>query len=227
MITKGLEIVDLAFNFANKSITLTINAVVVAGWTGRNLSAVEHHIDELAELGIAPPSKVPLFYRVSSALLTQSDSIAVLGDRTSGEIEPLLIRAGGKTYFGLGSDHTDRDLESHSVAASKQACAKPVSSTLWDFDDIAGHLDDIRLLCWIAENGQEVLYQDGALAGIRPLEELCEGAGFGDGTAMLCGTFAAIGGVRPARSYRMEVSDPHLGKTMGLSYTVETLPIVA
>lgn len=70
-------------------------------------------------------------------------------------------------------------------------------------------------------------YQDGALAGIRPLEELCEGAGFGDGTAMLCGTFAAIGGVRPARSYRMEVSDPHLGKTMGLSYTVETLPIVA
>ncbi|WP_149780461.1 DUF2848 domain-containing protein [Roseovarius litoreus] len=224
---KGSETVGIVFNFENPSITLTLNSAVVAGWTGRDQAAVQHHIDELSELGIAPPSSVPLYYRVSTALLTQSDRIEVLGEGSSGEVEPLLIRAGGKTYFGLASDHTDRDLEAYSVAASKQACAKPVSSTLWDFDDIAGHLDDIRLRCWIEENGQEVLYQEGTLAGIRPLEELCAGAGFADGTAMLCGTFPAIGGVRPARSYRMEVSDPHRGKTIGLSYTVETLPIVA
>ena len=218
---------QIAFNFENSNVTLQISALVVAGWTGRNLSAVQHHIDELAELGITPPSQVPLYYRVSTALLTQSDRIEVLGEGSSGEVEPLLIRAGGKTYFGLASDHTDRDLEAHSVAASKQACAKPVATTLWDFDDIAGHLDDIRLRCWITENGQEILYQDGTLAGMRPLAELCDGAGFDEGTAMLCGTFAAIGGVRPARSYRMEVSDPHRDKTMDLSYTVETLPIVS
>ncbi len=218
---------DIAFNVEDRSITLPINACVVAGWTGRDLAAVQHHIDELAELGISPPSQVPLYYRVSTALLTQSDKIEVLGEGSSGEVEPLLIRAGGKTYFGLASDHTDRDLEAHSVAASKQVCAKPIATTLWDFDDIVGHLDDMRLRCWITENEQEVLYQDGTLAGIRPLEDLCDGAGFDDGTAMLCGTFAAIGGVRPARSYRMEVSDPHRGKTIDLSYTVKTLPIVA
>jgi len=219
--------VGTVFKCENRDITLTITSVVVAGWTGRDAAAVQHHIDELSQLGIAPPSTVPLYYRVSNALLTQADGIEVLGEGSSGEVEPLLIRAGGKTYFGLASDHTDRDLEAYSVAASKQACAKPVSSDLWDFDDIAGHLDEIRLRCWIDENGQEVLYQEGTLAAIRPLAELCDGAGFDDGTAMLCGTFAAIGGVRPARAYRMEVSDPRRGKTIDLSYTVKTLPIVA
>jgi hypothetical protein len=224
---EGSQTVGTVFKCENRDITLTITSVVVAGWTGRDAAAVQHHIDELSELGIAPPSTVPLYYRVSNALLTQADGIEVLGEGSSGEVEPLLIRAGGKTYFGLASDHTDRDLEAYSVAASKQACAKPVSADLWDFDDIAGHLDEIRLRCWIDENGQEVLYQEGTLAAIRPLAELCDGAGFDDGTAMLCGTFAAIGGVRPARAYRMEVSDPRRGKTIGLSYTVKTLPIVA
>ncbi|WP_425284511.1 DUF2848 domain-containing protein [Aliiruegeria lutimaris] len=217
----------MAFNCKDESITLTINSVVVAGWTGRNLAAVQQHIDELAELGIAPPSQIPLYYRVSTAMLTQSESIEVLGEGSSGEVEPLLIRAGGKTYFGLASDHTDRDLEAYSVAASKQACAKPIATSLWDFDDIADHLDDIRLRCWIDEKGKEVLYQDGTLAGIRPLADLCTGAGISDGTAMLCGTFAAIAGVRPAQSYRMEVSDPHSGKTIALSYSVVALPIIA
>jgi len=219
--------VEIAFNFDDKPITLSIDALIVAGWTGRNLAAVQHHIDELAELGIAPPSQVPLYYRASTALLTQSQSIEVLGNGSSGEVEPLLVRAGGRTYLGLGSDHTDRDLEAHSVAASKQACAKPIANSLWGFDDIADHLDDIQLRCWIDENGQDVLYQDGTLAGIRPLKELCDGAGFVDGTAMLCGTFAAIGGVRPAQSYRMELSDPHTGKTITLSYDVKDLPIIA
>lgn len=217
----------MPFSFDDRQIDLEIGSVVVAGWTGRNADAVQHHIDELAALGIAPPSQVPLYYRVSQSLMLQTDEISVLGNGTSGEVEPLLIRAGGKTFFGLASDHTDRDLERHSVAASKQACAKPVAKTLWDFDTLSGHLEEITLRCWIEENGAEVLYQEGTLAAIRPLAELCEGAGFSDGTAMLCGTFSAIGGVRPASRYRMEMTDPASGQTIGLSYAVKTLPIVA
>ena len=218
---------DFAFNVANTSVVQTVKSVVVAGWTARDADAVQHHIDELAELGIAPPSQVPLYYRVANTLLTQDDTIEVLGDRSSGEVEPLLIRSNGKTFLGLASDHTDRDLEVHSVAASKQACAKPIADALWDFDEIKGHLDDITLKCWIEENGREILYQEGALSSIRPLAELCEGAGFSDGTAMLCGTFPAIGGVRPASRYRMELSDPTNGMTIALSYGVSTLPLIS
>ena len=187
---------DIGFNVEDTNITLTINKVVIAGWTGRNMDAVQHQIDELAALGISPPSQVPLYYRVSDSLLTQSNTIEVLGEGSSGEVEPFLVRSNGKTYFGLASDHTDRDLEVHSVAASKQACAKPIAKDLWDFDEIKNRLDDIIFKCWIEENGREILYQEGQLSSIRPVTELCEGAGFEDGTAILCGTFAAIGGVR-------------------------------
>lgn len=218
---------DVSFTFENQSLTLDIKSGVVAGWTGRNMQAVQHHIDELADIGIAPPSAVPLYYRVSNGLLTQDRVIQVLGEGSSGEVEPLLIRSGEKTYFGLASDHTDRELEAHSVAASKQACAKPISQELWDYDHIKAHLDDIILKCWIKEDGREVLYQEGTLASIRPLDELSQGCGFADGTAMLCGTLPAIGGVRPASTYRMEMTDPTNGKTMTLSYDVTTLPIIS
>jgi len=218
---------DFTFNVANTNVVLTVESVVVAGWTARDADAAQHHIDELADLGIAPPSQVPLYYRVAHTLLTQDDTIQVLGDRSSGEVEPLLIRSNGRTFLGLASDHTDRDLEVHSVAASKQACAKPIATTLWSFEEIEDHLDDITLRCWITENGREILYQEGALSSIRPLAELCVGAGFRDGMAMLCGTFPTIGGVRPSDSYRMELSDPTNGRAITLSYSVSTLPLIS
>lgn len=218
---------QMSFDIEATGHILAIDRVVVAGWTGRNMAAVQHHIDELKVLGISPPSQVPLYYTVANDLLTQADTIQVLGAGTSGEVEPFLVRSGGKTYLGLGSDHTDRDLEGHSVAASKQACAKPVASTLWDLEDVKDYLDEITLKCWIEEKGRKVLYQDGDLSSIRPLTELCDGAGVADGTAMLCGTLPAIGGVRPAGKYWMELSDPTSGKSITLSYRVSTLPIVS
>lgn len=218
---------DFTFNVAHSNVLLNITSVVIAGWTARDADAVQHHIDELADLGIAPPSQVPLYYRVANTLLTQADKIEVLGDQSSGEVEPLLIKSNGKTFLGLASDHTDRDLEVHSVAASKQACAKVIADALWDFDDIKDHLDEITLKCWIEERGLRILYQEGTLSSIRPLAELCEGAGFTDGTAMLCGTFPAIGGVRPAGNYWMELSDPTNGKAIALSYSVSTLPLIS
>jgi hypothetical protein len=218
---------DFTFNVAHSSVVLNVTSVVIAGWTARDADAVQHHIDELADLGIAPPSQVPLYYRVANTLLTQADKIEVLGDQSSGEVEPLLIKSNGRTFLGLASDHTDRDLEVYSVAASKQACAKVIADALWDLDDIKDHLDDITLKCWIEESGRKILYQEGTLSSIRPLAELCEGAGFTDGTAMLCGTFPAIGGVRPAGRYWMELSDPTSGKAIALSYSVSTLPLIS
>lgn len=218
---------EFTFNVAHSSVVLNVTSVVIAGWTARDADAVQHHIDELADLGIAPPSQVPLYYRVANTLLTQADKIEVLGDQSSGEVEPLLIKSNGKTFLGLASDHTDRDLEVYSVAASKQACAKVIADALWDLDDIKDHLDDITLKCWIEESGRKILYQEGTLSSIRPLAELCEGAGFTDGTAMLCGTFPAIGGVRPAGRYWMELSDPTSGKAIALSYSVSTLPVIS
>ncbi|MFT6309610.1 MAG: hypothetical protein ACJA0Z_004794, partial [Halioglobus sp.] len=114
-----------------------IDQLIVAGWTGRDSHAVNHHIKELGQLGIAPPSAVPLYYRVSDSLLTQSPNIQVLGSASSGEVEPLILRQQDRWYLGLASDHTDRELEAHSVAASKQACVKPVAMQVWELDTVS------------------------------------------------------------------------------------------
>ncbi len=217
----------MRFETDSGALDVDIRDVIVAGWTGRDSAGVQHHIDELAALGVAPPSQVPLFYRVSNELLTQASEVQMLGTATSGEVEPLVIRAGGDLWLGLASDQTDRELEAVSVAASKQVCAKPVASILWRMDEVADHLDALHLRCEIEEDGGWVTYQDGTLAAIRPLAELIDAAALPDGAAMLCGTLAAIGGVRPAARYRMTLEDPVRARRIRLDYSVKTLPIVA
>ncbi|EYD72213.1 DUF2848 domain-containing protein [Limimaricola hongkongensis] len=217
----------MQFDTTQGALDVTLTDLIVAGWTGRDRAAVDHHIEELAALGVAPPSQVPLYYRCGPELLVQSDRIDVLGPDTSGEAEPLLIRADGKTWLGLGSDQTDRALEAHSVAHSKQVCPKPVAAALWDFDEVADHLDRIELASEIFENGAWVVYQSGTLASIRPLADLAQGGGLADGGAMLCGTLGAKGGVRPAERFRMRLTDPVLGREIATEYAIRVLPVMA
>ncbi|MDA8747201.1 DUF2848 domain-containing protein [Litoreibacter sp.] len=208
-------------------IEIDIDHLTIAGWTGRDAAAVQHHIDELAEIGVAPPSQVPLFYRVSNDLLTTRGQIEVLGAASSGEAEPMLIRHAGKTWLGLGSDHTDRELEATSVAASKQVCAKPCATTLWDLDLVVDRLDQLTIQSWIFEGDEWRLYQDGTLKQIRPLLDLAQASGLKDGCAMLCGTFAAIGGVRAAAKFRAKMCDPVRMAEITLEYHATPLPIIS
>lgn len=216
----------MKFTESERPFTLDIEHLIVAGWTGRNQQAVEHHIKELAEIGVAPPSQTPLFYRVSVTLLTREEEVEMLGEATSGEVEPVLFKQDGTIWLGLGSDHTDRELEAVSVAASKQASPKPVAGEVWKFDEVRDHLDEMILICQIEENGEWVKYQQGTLASIRPLQDLLQLSDMPDRSAMLCGTLPAIGSVRPAKAYRMELRDPVLKRSLNLDYRVRTLPIV-
>lgn len=214
---------------------IAVTRLIVAGWTARDAAAVAHHIAELAALGVPAPSAVPLYYRLGAGLLTQETTIEVLGPDSSGEVEPLILDDGTGLWLGLASDHTDRKLEAVSVAFSKQACPKPVGTGLWRLDSVADRLDSLELCSFIRDtDGEDWLpYQQGSLAAIRPLAGLIAGAPgasagrLGAGTAMLCGTLGAIGGVRPARQFRMELHDPATGRRLSHGYTVETLPVVA
>lgn len=228
---------ELSFKVAGGAdVAIRIDNAVIAGWTGRDRAAVDHHIAELEAIGVAPPSSVPLFYRVSAALLTSAPRIEVVDATSSGEVEPVLLDDGTALFLGLGSDHTDRQLEAHSVALSKQVCAKPVARTLWRFDEVRDHLDRIELRSFVREEPDAgwVAYQDGTLAKIRPLLDLAAGCPFAAGpgrlqagTAMMCGTFAVLsGGVRPSRYFRMEMRDPVLGRVLEHEYESRVLPAV-
>ncbi len=206
---------------------IALTKAVVAGWTARDPAQVAHHIAELAAIGVAAPSATPLFYRVAPGLLTQADEIAVLGGRTSGEAEPMLLRHGGALWLGLASDHTDRALEAWSVAHSKQVCAKPVARALWPLAALAGRLDALMLRSWIDEGAGWTLYQEGPLALIRPLLALEAACPLPEGGAMLCGTLGAIGGVRPAARFRMALRDEAEGREIAAEYRIAPLPVIA
>ena len=209
-----------------------IDVFVVAGWAGRDRAATEHHIEELAALGVARPSAIPLYYRVAENQLTQAPRIQVLGADSSGEVETLVFMAEGEMYVSLTSDHTDRKLESRSVALSKQLCAKPVACAAWRFAEVADHWDELVIRSFIPEQGKEVLYQEGTLNALRTPADLIKGyrggsAALPQGTAMSCGTVGAIGGIRPAASFAMELFDPRSGRSLRHRYATEVLPEIA
>lgn len=205
-----------------------IKSLVIAGWTGRNVAALEHHIKELEAIGVPRPKSVPVFYRVAASLLTTDPQIEVMGERSSGEVEYVLYAGDDGMWIGVGSDHTDRKAETMGVTLSKQMCAKPVGARLWRYDDVTGHFEKLMLRSFAHVKGERRLYQEGSVATMRPPEELIRLYTGGDrlapGTAMFCGTLAVHGGIVPAEAFEMELEDPLLGRKLSHTYRIVPLP---
>jgi hypothetical protein len=220
---------DLHARAGKQSVTVQPAALIVAGWTGRDEAALRHHIEELAAIGVPRPSSVPVFYRNSFLNLTQAPVLEVLGPDTSGEAEPVIVALGDRLCLTVGSDHTDRKAETQGIALSKQLCAKPLGRDLWDLDEVAGHWDQLKLRAFATIDGKRVLYQDGTLAGMRPPADLIAryGSALKPDTVMYCGTLAAIGGIRPASRFEVEIEDPVLGRALNHAYDISVLPVVS
>ncbi len=215
---------------------VVISQAVIAGWTGRDPAAVQKHIKELEELGVKAPATTPIFYRVSAARITTAEVIEATGTASSGEVEYVILQTGGKMWVGVGSDHTDREVETYGVTVSKQMCDKPIAMAFWAYDACAPHWDKLMLRSFIpakggSEKGGRVLYQEGAVAGMLSPDDLIgrytNGAkALADGTIMFCGTFAAKGGIRPADRFDYEIDDPVLGRKITGGYAITTLPVL-
>jgi hypothetical protein len=99
-----------------------------------------HTLQTLTHVKRAPravrPLSIPAFYRVSTNRLTTDPFIEVSGDRSSGEVEFVLVQFGGHLYVGVGSDHTDRRVETYIVEVAKQMCDEPLAGEVWPFADV-------------------------------------------------------------------------------------------
>lgn len=210
--------------------TIAIRHAVIAGWTGRDAAAVEHHIAELEKLGVPRPASVPIFYRVAASRFTTAACIEVPGNESSGEVEFALVQHEGRLYVGVGSDHTERKVETYNVTVSKQMCEKPIAPLLWAYDDVKAHWDRLILRSWACDGARRVLYQEGPVTAMRdPLELIrryTDGKGLADGTAMFCGTLTAIGGIRPAPRFEFELEDPVRDLRIRHGYDIAVLPVM-
>jgi Protein of unknown function (DUF2848) len=206
------------------------DALIVAGWTGRDVNALQHHVDELAALGVPRPSTVPVFYRISVNGLTQTRRLEVLGPNTSGEVEPVLLGLKGATYITIGSDHTDRQAETMGVALSKQLCGKVVGRDVWPLSEVVDHWDRLAIRSYATIDGKRTLYQEGTLAAMRnpaDLFSLYDGnSTLKEGATMFCGTVPTKSGIRPASHFEMELEDPVRDRKIAHAYDIVALPVV-
>jgi 4-hydroxyphenylacetate 3-monooxygenase len=199
--------------------------IVIAGFTGRDEASVEAHIAELVALGIPRPETVPAFFTVASSLLQIAPTeVAVDAPQTSGEAEPVLVRLpSGECFVGVGSDHTDRDLERESLEASKRACAKPIGEALWPLADVQEHWDELQL---VGETGPEATaYQRSTLADLLRPEDVLElvweaGADPERPLVVFLGTVSLEDGFRYDSAFRATLRDPRAGRELVCSYEI-------
>lgn len=210
----------------SEDVTIEIKQSVCIGYSGRNQESVQHHIDELANEGIPAPPEIPMVYPVSNLLVTQEDQIQLLGEKTSGEVEFVLVITPQGNYVTVGSDHTDRLLEAISIPYAKQVCPKPIGKTVWPLEELLPHWDELKLKCEIFTENEWVIYQDGSISSVLPVTDILKFASERDridqeGTILFCGTVPIKGGkFKYADAYRMTLTDPVLKREIELEYKV-------
>ncbi|MEU8984408.1 DUF2848 domain-containing protein [Streptomyces sp. NPDC048309] len=207
-----------------------VRQVLNAGYAGRSQDDVAAHVAELAELGVPAPSVTPALYPVSPYLAQQTDRVAAQHARTSGEAEwALVVAAGGELLLTAACDHTDRDLEVHGVAWSKNAGPDVLARHAWRLDDVEARIDDLTLRAWVTHGGQETEIQHGTLAELLTpgywADVLRSRGHLLPGTVLISGTIPMTEDVDQfAEAWRVELGDPATGNTIELSYDVVPLP---
>ena len=146
---------------------IEVKHLLNAGYAGREQDEVQAHIAELAELGVPGPSTTPALYPVSTYLAQQTSEVRVQHDRTSGEAEWALVITDDGVLLTVACDHTDRDLEIHGVAWSKNASPDILGHKAWRLDDVRDRLDQITLKGWVGTGETpDTLIQDSTLGSL-------------------------------------------------------------
>ena len=201
-----------------------------AGYAGRSQEDVAAHVAELAELGVPGPSVTPALYPVSPYLAQQTDRVQAQHGHTSGEAEwALVVADGGELLLTAACDHTDRDLEVHGVAWSKNAGPDVLARRAWRLADVESRLDELTLRAWVTHGDTSTEIQHGTLAELLTpaywIDVLRSRHALTPGTVLISGTIPMTPGVDQfGDGWSVELSDPATGDTIRLHYDVRPMP---
>ena len=209
--------------------SVDVTALLNAGYAGRNQAEVASHIAELAALGVPAPTTTPALYPISPYLAQQTDRVYVQHRRTSGEAEWAMIITDNDVLITAACDHTDRDLEVHSVAWSKNAAPDVLGTKAWRLSDIADRLDDIALEAWVGHGDTIELIQQGTLGDLLApkywLDVLTERGDARPGTVLISGTISMLHGVNQfADTWKVAMTDPATQDVIGVEYQTVRMP---
>ena len=222
-VDKLAEAIEVEFN---------VSRVYNLGFTIRDPEKMQAHLDEVEKEGVPPPStdNPPIIFPIS-AWATITDSVIPVQYRTtSGEIEIVTIVCNDEVYVGVGSDHTDRELEAINIPWAKQVTPNVLAPTVWAWGDVADHWDEILLESYVFEGEEQKLYQQAGVdefwtpiemveslhGRIKPVKDGC--------LVLFSGTVVSVDGkLNYARQWLLSMIDPVLNRRIDHRYQVEVL----
>lgn len=210
-----------------EEIYVHFDTVIAVGYGGRNQEKVKQKLEESAQKGKKVPSKTPINYPCSTNSLVRQGKIQVVGQKTKGEAEFLLVLHQGKLFIGVGSDHTDSELTAVSTNKAKQTCPKPIGPVLWPYEEVKDHWDQLQLKAWQRKDGQEAIYQDGTVEQIMKVEDLLqiveEDYPGLKNAVIFGGTVGVLGDAVYGDWFRCELIDPILNRTLSHEYQIQVI----
>lgn len=210
-----------------EEIYLHFDTVIAVGYGGRDQEKVKQKLEESAKKGKKFPSKTPINYPCSTNSLVRQGKIQVVGRKTKGEAEFLLVLHQGNLFVGVGSDHTDSELTAVSTNKAKQTCPKPIGPVLWPYDEVKDHWDQLQLKAWQRKDGKETIYQDGTVEQIMQVEDILQVVendfpGLKNGV-IFGGTVSVLGDAVYGDWFRCELVDPVLKRTLSHDYEIQVI----
>lgn len=221
---------ELTFELVDgQKLTVEVRSALNGGYAGRSQEDVAAHVAELAALGVPAPSTTPCLYPVAPYLVSQAGAVPAQHGHTSGEAEWALIVTEDDVLLTVACDHTDRDLEVHGVAWSKQAAPDVVGRQAWRLADVADRIDSLTLTAWVGDGASWTEIQRGTLGELLTpaywLDVLRQRDLLAPGTVLLSGTIPMHDGVDQfAPAWRVELGDPATGAVIRCEYAVRQLP---
>lgn len=208
---------------------IAITKAYCIGYTGRNKEKTLEHIKELAEIGVPEPAEIPSLYPVSVSTLNQGGAIEVIGELTSGEAEIVLIfgESPEDTYLSVGSDHTDRGLETVDINKSKQVCDKPFAEEAWKIEEVIPHWDELELSSEVYFADSWEPYQKNPISSIISLDEIKSYLSKKNvpltNSIVFSGTVPLLDGFKYGTEFKLSIKDPVRGKTISTEYTITNI----
>jgi len=168
------HILPFAVPGSSSPVQFVIEHAYCVGFSGRDTAKTLHHIEELVAIGVPRPEEIPLLFPIAVSLVSQPAGIQVVGCETSGEIELVLLYGTSleDSYLTVGSDHTDRGLETVDIGKSKQICGKPVASVAWPIAAVRDKWDRMHMVSEVHIDGEWKCYQDDHASAMLPLKTL-------------------------------------------------------
>jgi hypothetical protein len=229
MTTLNMTVIDAD---GRHPLTLDIVRCYNLGFTMRDPEKMQRHLEECYALGVKELicDRPPLVMPISPWAVLTDTTVTVQRPKTSGEVEIVTVAdADGSIYVGVGSDHTDRPMENIDIPWAKQVAPNVVAPTLWRWDEVKDHWDEIRMTCTVVDNGETVEYQDASVSEFWTPAEMLQGVR--ESVVPVTGAIILFSGtvvtleerLRFAEKWTIRLTDPVLGREITHTYDVEVL----